>query len=296
MTLIDRRRPPVAPRVRPRTTARASIGSFGRRLAPGYLRRVAWLAALLAVVLVSASRAGAEGVVGRLVNGSTGGGVPAGAEVTLHVLRGNAHSQSEERSTVADEQGTFWFDDVAVGNAVAHRIVAVYAGVTYSGAPARLMPEAPERRVELPVYETTDADPGVRATKTLLVLGAVDRERQEIVVMEVVTQLNPSDRTFVPSVSGPAGPMGLPRFGLPAGAIGLEPAMGTTPEQIIQVDRGFASTAPLPPGEGTVAYTYRLPYAAPQRVIEKTLSTGAGLLQGDSPENPRVLEASGGAG
>ena len=57
-------------------------------------------------------------------------------------------------------------------------------------------------------------------------------------MVEVVTLANPSDRTYLPSLNEPAGPMGLLRFSLPEGAGALAPGPGLETGEIIQVDTG----------------------------------------------------------
>lgn len=238
------------------------------------------LAGLLLVLLTAALPARAAGpgaVAGRLVNGTAGGASPAGAEVVLHVFRGEA--READRLAQADAGGAFRFDGLDVGDGFRYQVTATYAGVSYTAEPAHLMATAPARDVTLTVYETTDVDPGLRAGRALLALGQADAERQELAVTVIIILTNPSDRAFTPRPDGPGGPMGLVRFGLPAGARDLQPLLGLDPERLIAVDRGFASTSPLPPGEHEIGFTYRLPYTGERAMLEQSLPYGAGLVQ-----------------
>ena len=58
--------------------------------------------------------------------------------------------------------------------------------------------------------------------------------------------------TFTPSMGGAQGPMGLLRFGLPRNAFDLTMDERLSAFDVIQVDRGFASLLPLPPGSTDV--------------------------------------------
>jgi hypothetical protein len=80
--------------------------------------------------------------------------------------------------------------------------------------------------------------------------------------------------------------MGFVRFGLPPGARGLEPGFGLDPRQVVQVDRGFASLAPVPPGDSAFRFSYRVPFRGAGDVLEKSLPYGA--------ETFRVMASEGG--
>ena len=63
--------------------------------------------------------------------------------------------------------------------------------------------------------------------------------------LEIVNVVNIGDRTYVP---GPE-PMNLLRFGLPAGSSELQIDTQLIAADALQVDRGFALTANVPPVE-----------------------------------------------
>jgi hypothetical protein len=88
-----------------------------------------------------------------------------------------------------------------------------------------------------------------------------DEATRTVAVLERYQLVNGGDAPFVPSTTGGQGPMGLLRFGLPRGAFDLTLDPQLAAQDVIQVDRGFASFLPVPPGQTDVTYTYRLPYA-----------------------------------
>ncbi len=106
-------------------------------------------------------------------------------------------------------------------------------------------PDAPALRVARRIVTVLEAEP---QTRTLAVL-----ERVELV--------NDGAEPFVPRPGGPQGPMGVLRFALPRNAFDLMPDPQLGAHELVQVDRGFGSFMPVPPGETTVSFSYRVPYA-----------------------------------
>lgn len=261
------------------------------------------LALALPVVLITALLAAADptlaadfgAIRGRLTNGTAGGGVPADTEVVLHVFRGDVHVEDRPVRSAAD--GSFSFDALETGGEYAYQVTASYAGVPYASEPLRFGPGEGEKRVELTVYETTDTNPGLRVRRASIILAGVDVGSQTVQAIELVIIENPADRTYLPSLSGPAGPMGLLRFSLPPGAGDLEAGPGLDEANLFQVDRGFATTAPIPPGAKEVLFRYRFPYRPGRLRIERAVPYPTAELQvlvrrdGPSVEGPDLRPA-----
>jgi hypothetical protein len=242
---------------------------------------------LAVALLLPAAPAQAEGpgvVSGQVVNGTPGGRVGDAAQVALGIYRNN-RLEREVRDQV-DAAGRFRFAGLEVGGDRSYQLGTVHADAPYRSEPFRLTASQPTQRLVLRIYEPTPADPGLRATRVIVSLGVANDGAQDLVVSETVTLANPSDRAFAPAPGGQAGPMALVRFGLPPGAHSLQPRRGLDPGQILQVDRGFASLAPVPPGEHDFAYSYRVPFAGEREVLERSLPYGAEVF--------RVIVAEGG--
>ncbi|HZU05460.1 MAG TPA: hypothetical protein VFB73_05765 [Chloroflexota bacterium] len=103
----------------------------------------------------------------------------------------------------------------------------------------------------------------------LVTLLAADGDTRTLAVLERIELLNESDTTFVSSATGPlrpgeggrAGPpQGLLRFALPRDAFDLTVDQRLGAYDVIQVDRGFGSLLPVPPGTTDVTFGYRVPY------------------------------------
>jgi hypothetical protein len=228
----------------------------------------------------------AGGIQGTLLNATTG--LPAaGGAVTLYVQGGGSQAGApgggpgaEARETVADGEGRFAFAGAGAG--ARYQLTAVHQGVAYQ-TPVFALGELPAP-LELRVYDVTGRDPGLRTERLLLTFGAVDAGRQEVAVTQLQTLVNPSPAAYRPETTGD--PMGLLRFGLPPQATQLRPTLGLSPESLIQVDRGFASSDPVLPGVQEYAFAYRFPYVAPVYAFSLALPYGAASVRVLVPAGP----------
>lgn len=236
--------------------------------------------ALVLASLVLAMPVYADGpgtISGQVVNGTAGGVVTGGLQVALGVYQGD--NLEREVPTQADEDGRFQFDGLDVGADFTYQVGTAHGEMLYRSDPVKLTESQPEQQVSLKIYEQTPTDPGVRASQVFVSLNLAKDNPQDLVVNELVRIVNPSDRTFAPQPGGAAGPMGLLRFGLPTGAKSFQPGFGLDPQQVIQVDRGFGSVAPVPPGDSVFRFGYRVPFGGAGDVLEKSLPYGAELLR-----------------
>jgi hypothetical protein len=103
--------------------------------------------------------------------------------------------------------------------------------------------------------------PGVGIGRRAITVLEADASSRTLTIFERVELRNEGDAPFMPSLGGAQGPMGLLRFGLPRNAFDLTLDERLSGYEVIQVDRGFASLMPLPPGTTDVGFSYRVPYA-----------------------------------
>ncbi len=227
------------------------------------------VAVLLAPATLYAQSAGAASVRGVLVNGTEGGGTPAGATVLLHQF-GVDSGSVDTFETVTDAAGAFSFDDVPPtpedGSAA---LVAIYGGTRYSRvlSPAELLSftepgSGGSEQLTLTVYESTQ-DVGVvtTASQSIIITG-IDASTRRIATAQIFTLENRSDTTLVPDLSAPPmiGQFSFLRFSLPAEASGLDVSTELVGGEVIPVGTGFAITAPVQPGQHLVSFTYTAPY------------------------------------
>lgn len=226
----------------------------------------------------AAARRAVEGVI---VNGTDGGEIAGAHPVTLHrVGAGGGGDLSAE----SDPDGAFRFEfdydpDLAYGVSVR------YEGAVY-GTDLDLSDGSPDP-VSLTVYESTSDDAIISARSASILLAAADPSDQTVAALEIIRLVNGSDTAYVPG----EGVMELLRFGLPPGASELTLDTRLIGADFIQVDRGFALLASVPPGEYDVMFSYRFPYESDEITLSKTYRYGADSLRALAAEEVLSIES-----
>ena len=246
------------------------------------------LGAIAAALLVSTAAAQepqpARAVEGRLVNGTAGGPVPAGATVVLHEESATRH---EHREFVTGAGGGFRFEDIAVEPDTVYGVSVTYGGAVYGvDLDLSVQPEP----VTLTVYEPLQDDSILTVPTASVLFAQADGATQTLWALEIVSVTNDTDTTYVP---GPE-PMQLLRFGLPADAEGLTVDTRLLQPSVIQVDRGFGLFASVPPGEHEVMYAYRFPYSGSEVEFSRPFRYGAERLRVLAPRDVAGLSAGSG--
>jgi hypothetical protein len=252
--------------------------------------RAAMLVALLAATLIAALVAGPSRVdsqeqtrvvEGSILNATADGGEVDGLPVTLHQI--SALGPLNLR-TESDDEGRFRFEGISFDPARAYGVSVRYQGAIY-GADLDLSEGSPAP-VVITVYDASSDDAIVFVTSASLLLASVDPADQTVAALEIVNLANDSDHSYVP---GPE-PMQLLRFGLPAGATGLQVDTRLIDADYAQVDRGFALFASVPPGEHQLTFSYRFPYQGEELTLEKSYRYGAGQVRVLAPQEVLAIE------
>jgi hypothetical protein len=227
---------------------------------------IAGILALLAGVLLAPGALAAGRVAGAnngeidgtLVDGTTNGTPIAGQTVTL--MTGLDSGQRAVATAVTDAHGLFRFTGLATDQATVYVATTQYQGAPYHTDPLSLAGD-PTLRVTLLTYEATSSDAQIGLGRVVIQLQVPNVLAGTIGVTELVAVVNGGQRTYVGTPGAAAGkPMNLLRFPLPPGAGDLVPATGFAGAQLIQVDRGFATTLAIPPGETDLAFSFSYPY------------------------------------
>lgn len=198
-------------------------------------------------------------VSGTLVNGTAGGPSPAGTTMLLHVF-GSDTASVDTHEALTNSEGMFQFDDVSVpseGGSVA--LVADYGGARYR----KVVPPAElTNPLSLIVYDATQDAKVVATTEQSIIVAGVDASTRRIAAVQLFSLENRSDTTLVPDLSAMPvlGQFSFLRFSLPPDASDLDVATDLVGGEVIPVGTGFAITAPVPPGEHQVSFTFTVPY------------------------------------
>ena len=230
---------------------------------------IASLGLLLSVVSISNAQQGPALISGEVVNRTPGGELHAGRLVVLHVLMQDG--SQDFRSAATDANGTFSFTDVPSTDVLGYLLVATHQGVDYT---LEILPGEALTGLELEIFETTSSIDTVRIVLDSVMIADWDVSRRTLSVLELVQLENNGNETFVPDLSQPAS-MSFLRFALPSDARDLQVQTQLPEGQVLQVDRGFAVTTAVPPGQHGMAFTYTAPYQGDRADFSRRFSLGA---------------------
>ena len=227
------------------------------------------------------AQAGLIIVEGRVLNATSEGGSVEGTVVVLHRETSSVHDHVKAR---VDAEGQFVFEAIEVDSQATYGVSVTYQGGLF-GVDLDLTMEG-LTPIILIVYDVKQGDEMLSVSASSLLFAQIDPTSQRVAALEIVKIVNRSDRAYIP---GPE-PMDVLRFGLPPGAQGLSVETRLPGADFIQVDRGFALVATVPPGEHEVLFRYSFPYSDTEVVLDKSFRYGAGSLRILAPEG--LLELS----
>lgn len=214
-------------------------------------------------------------VNGKIKNGSSNGEIPAGLSVALHSEHLEKGAGMFHTFTEAD--GSFEFPAIEVEEDTLYGVSVIHQGATYT----QNVNPSDGASVEIEVFDAVDSDDVVAGFNASVLFTNVDPMTRRVSIMEMITLINESRLTYVPA----GGPMDLLRFGLPAGSDQLIVDTNLPGADWIQVDRGFALIASVPPGKHEVMYVYSVPYENSFLEYEKTWRYGTSSLRVVSEED-----------
>ncbi len=237
----------------------------------------------LRVTLVLATLAGLTGVIavtqvagaqqeGLAIEGQVKNATPNGSSVEAQVVVLHRHigDRADDLEAVTDAEGRFRFEEIVYDPDIVYGISVTYQGALY-GIDLDLSTGTPPP-VSLTVYDAVNDENILSAPLVSVLIAQVDAEDQTLWALEITKIVNDSDFAYVP---GPE-PMKLLRFGLPPETEGLLVDTALLGADFLQVDRGFALTAGVPPGEHEIMFAYRFPYKDDKIAFTKSFPYGAG--------------------
>ena len=222
-------------------------------------------------------------VEGVIQNATPGGAGVADQTVTLHRVSANT---SADLTTITDAAGAFEFAGFEYDPTLAYGVSVRYHDAIY-GTDLDLSSGSPET-VKLTVYDGTSDDTIISTGSASLLIADADDSDQTMAALEIIRLVNDSDMAYVPG----EGVMELLRFGLPSGATDLLMDTALVAADFVQVDRGFALFASVPPGDHEVMFSYRFPYDASEYTLDKTYRYGAAKVRILSPEDVVAISSS----
>ena len=234
-----------------------------------------------AIAMLPAAAAAPSGgrIHGRVFDRTAPSHAVADQTVRLTIVERGASSDQE---TTSSPSGTFEFTGLPVGGIRVFLLSTQYRGVRYTSDRIVLVPQAPDRAVELPVYELSSSPQAVRGT---LALAVVDVAKGAVRVSVVQGFLNPTERTVAFSAEDPM------VFPLPGEAEHVQTLAGWRDPRA--GNGRITDTFPLLPGDTQVAYAYELKTSGSRLRLPWRLPYGASDLQVLVPEAGVSLAAEG---
>lgn len=217
-------------------------------------------------------------LTGRIVNGTAGATVPDSQQLSVHVSKGQ--QEIALRTVTASADGMFRLPGVPWATDYDYLLVTEHAGVTYTSA---LTGAEAKQPVQLVIYELTSSQDKLGLGDSVLVVIGVDKGSRLLRAFERVTLVNKGDRTFFPDLSEPQR-MNFVRFSLPSGARDLAVRSDLSGGNVINLDVGFALTAPVPPGTHEIGFAYAAPYENQSLSFTRTFHLGAEVFRVLLPE------------
>ena len=236
----------------------------------------------------TAAAAGTDAISGTVVDGTAGAALPRGLVVTLQRV-GPGHQSVVNQKASVGASGRFTFADVPTDPSVSYFVSTEYAGVPYVSTVPKANGGA-TTTVPVKVYEPTTSDTAIKIDDESWLLGSVDVDKQQALVLVTLVVSNDGDRVYVGDHRGDPGsavPGILPRtlrVTLPRGASDFQPQLGLDPAALLPVEGGFVDTAPVLPGQHDLAYTYRIGFAETVAEIQATLSYPTAKLRFLAPD------------
>jgi len=205
----------------------------------------------------SAHAAGPGRIFGQLLDGTHKNAPVARQSVTLQMAQGN--TATDLASVTTDARGSYGFANLSIDKTISYALYIRYQGAQYNSALITLNTK-PVQQVNLTVYQATTSTANMAIVRATVLLHKPDAKKGIIPVSELVIFRNLDLRTYVGSLDASHGKPNALRFSLPHTARNASLGKGFDGYKAIQVDRGFATDAAVPPGDSQFAFTFDVPY------------------------------------
>jgi hypothetical protein len=113
----------------------------------------------------------------------------------------------------------------------------------------------------LTIFDATTSTKKIAVLSNSILLHTPDAQKGIVTISELYVFNNLDNHTYVGSLNAGSGMPNALRFSLPHTARNVSLSTGFDGYQSVQVDRGFASNAAVPPGISQFAFTFDMPYS-----------------------------------
>ncbi len=197
-------------------------------------------------------------IVGQLVDGSKKNVPIAGQTMTLQLAQGD--NAQDVATTKTDAQGKYSFGNLATDKTINYAVYTRYQGAQYT-TDLIALDSKPTQQINLTAYEATSSSARIAVLDGTILVSEPDPVRATITISEVYFFKNLDVYSYVGSLNASKGKPNALLFSLPPQARNISLGMGFNGYNVIQVDRGFASDAAVPPGNSQFSFSYQVPYS-----------------------------------
>jgi hypothetical protein len=200
----------------------------------------------------------------KAIQGTPDGPPIRDAQVELRLVAGN--EIVHKASAPLDEHGVIMFEDLPLETVVMPFVFITYRDVVYRGHGVEMSPHAPQQRIDVTCYETTEKEPDWHVASRRVMLSTGERG---VRVTEQLLIENPASKTWVGSPS-PAGERTVTfAVELPATARDLKHGRGLEANDAATVVNGrLIGHVPLKPGTNDLIFGYVLPVVDERAELE----------------------------
>ena len=225
-------------------------------------------------------------IQGRVINMTPDGVVPVNLTVTLDIIDANGGIDTIA-TAVHDEFFSIQISELNEQNL--YVLSTVHQNIHYSEEITNLSREMAERKlIKLIIYESTDSQEFISSIDTVLLVTRADPISNEVQIFERVTLMNTGNRSYVPDLEQPD-KMNFLRFSLPSMSTNLDVRSTLNGGAILTVDKGFAITSPVPPGESELRYSYQAPYSGNEIKFDKSFHWDTKIFRAMIPKTIGLL-------
>ena len=198
-------------------------------------------------------------IYGQLLDGTKNNAPLSSQTITLQAAQGETAQDLATATT--DANGSFSFVNLATDKTISYAVYMHYQGAQYVSNVISLDGQ-PVQKLNLTVYEATTNSANIAAVQVTVLIHEPDAKKQSFTVSESFLFRNLDTHTYVGSFDTSKGKPNALSFSLPPGAGKVTLDQGFEGYQVVQVDRGFATNAALPPRYTQFAFSFDVPYKA----------------------------------
>ncbi|GAC1382234.1 MAG: hypothetical protein NVSMB33_09420 [Ktedonobacteraceae bacterium] len=198
-------------------------------------------------------------IFGQLLDGTNKNAPVAGQSLTLQMAQGS--TAKDLASVTTDAHGSYSFDNLNTDKSINYALYIRYQGAQYNSDIITL-DTRPTQQVNLTVYQATSSTANIAIVRATVLLHTPAIPKGIITVSELFIFRNLDTHTYVGSLDASHGKPDALRFSLPHTARNVSLGKEFSGYNAVQVDRGIASDAAIPPGDFQFTFVFDIPYTA----------------------------------